>query len=76
MEVDLSLLELSRLETSVELERRPTDLLLLAEEAIAEVVDQLSGQGPVSVPFSPRSRFPFFGFPAACPVLHPWPGRQ
>ncbi len=33
-----SLLELSRLETSAELERRPTDLLLLAEEAIAEVI--------------------------------------
>jgi two-component system phosphate regulon sensor histidine kinase PhoR len=33
-----SLLALSRLETSVELERRPTDLLLLAEEAIAEVI--------------------------------------
>ncbi len=33
-----SLLDLSRLETTAELERRPTDLLLLAEEAIADVI--------------------------------------
>lgn len=33
-----SLLDLSRVETTAELERRPTDLLLLAEEAIAEVI--------------------------------------
>jgi two-component system phosphate regulon sensor histidine kinase PhoR len=33
-----SLLDLSRLETVAELERRPTDLLLLAEEAIADVI--------------------------------------
>ncbi|MEJ2747229.1 MAG: ATP-binding protein [Anaerolineae bacterium] len=33
-----SLLDLSRLEITAELERRPTDLLLLAEEAIADVI--------------------------------------
>jgi signal transduction histidine kinase len=33
-----SLLDLSRLETMAELERRPADLLLLAEEAIADVI--------------------------------------
>jgi two-component system phosphate regulon sensor histidine kinase PhoR len=33
-----SLLDLSRLETTTELERRPIDLLLLAEEAIADVI--------------------------------------
>ena len=33
-----ALLDLSRLETTAELERRPVDLLLIAEEAIADVI--------------------------------------
>ncbi len=38
------MLELGRLETSVELERRPVDLLTLAEEVVAQVAPQAEGR--------------------------------